>query len=295
VLDAAGQPVPAGVAGELHIGGAGLARGYLGRPDLTAERFIPDPFHGCGERLYRTGDVVRYLPNGQIDFLGRADNQVKIRGFRIELGEIEEALRRHPAVREVAVLAREDEPGRKRLVAYVVAGDDAAPDTHGLREFLMQSLPEYMLPAAFVFLSALPRTANDKVDWRALLPPGRTRPDREESYVAPRDERERVLAAIWQEVLRLDQVGVADNFFELGGDSILSIQIVSRAKRAGLALNPRHVFQHQTIEELAAVATAAIPAQAGRFTPSPVRKSKLDQLELDRLVSRIGQAAGKGN
>ncbi|HWN42411.1 MAG TPA: amino acid adenylation domain-containing protein [Thermoanaerobaculia bacterium] len=295
VLDAAGQPVPAGVAGELHLGGVGLARGYLGRPDLTAERFIPDPFHGCGERLYRTGDVVRYLPNGEIDFLGRADNQVKIRGFRIELGEVEEALRRHPAVREVAVLAREDEPGRKRLVAYVVAGEDAAPDTRGLREFLMQSLPEYMLPAAFVFLSALPRTANDKVDWRALLPPGQARPDREESYVAPRDERERVLAAIWQEVLRLDQVGVADNYFELGGDSILSIQIVSRAKRAGLALNPRHVFQHQTIEELAAVATEAIPAQADRFTPSPVRKSKLDQLELDRLVSRIGQAARKGN
>jgi amino acid adenylation domain-containing protein/non-ribosomal peptide synthase protein (TIGR01720 family) len=254
VLDERFAPAPRGVAGELCIGGDGVARGYLHQPDVTAERFAPNPFGRPGSRLYRTGDLVRHLDDGTIEFLGRIDHQVKIRGFRIELGEIEAALRAHPEVREAVVLAREDTPGEKRLVAYVVG--DPALTPSDLRGFLAARLPDYMVPFACVRLEALPLTRNGKVDRRALpapeasRPPGRTR-------VAPRTATEEILERIWMKVLGLPHVSVEDNFFELGGDSILSIQIVARAQQAGLRITPRQLFDHQTIADLARVAVAA--------------------------------------
>jgi amino acid adenylation domain-containing protein/non-ribosomal peptide synthase protein (TIGR01720 family) len=328
LLDANRHLVPIGVPGEIYISGAGLARGYLHRPDLTAEKFIPNPFRrvkgkrqkakagedsallpftfcllSSSERLYKTGDLARYLPDGSLEFLGRIDHQVKIRGFRIELGEIETALRQHPAVREAVVLARAD-GGGKRLVAYIVPTDDRRPTTDGqslplspslrsrvnsakgpttdetgfqfsilnsqfsisgsqaLAEFLRQKLPEYMIPAAFVFLDALPLTPNGKVDRRALPAPDRAEAVGGAGYVAPRDHVEELLAGIWSQVLGVPRVGVHDNFFALGGDSIISIQIIARASQLGLRLAPRQVFQHQTIAELAPAAGTAPIAQA---------------------------------
>jgi len=262
ILDAHREPVPVGVPGELYIGGAGVARGYLNRPDLTAERFLPDPFSDePGARMYRTGDLCRWLPDGNIDFLGRIDHQVKVRGFRIELGEIEAVLAQHPAVKEAVVLAREDEPGHKRLVGYVVA-DGEPPSVSALREHLGRNLPDYMVPSAFVFLDALPLTPNGKVDRRALPAPSGERPELESEFVAARDEVERQLAEIWAEVLGLEKVGVHDNFFELGGDSILSIQVIARANQAGLRLSPRQLFQHPTVAGLASVAGRGPAVQA---------------------------------
>ncbi|HEV2754810.1 MAG TPA: amino acid adenylation domain-containing protein, partial [Actinomycetota bacterium] len=250
VLDPFGNPVPLGVPGELYVGGAGVARGYVNRPALTAERFVPDPFSGVpGARLYRTGDRARYLADGNIEFLGRVDHQVKIRGFRIEPGEIEACLVVHEAVRDAVVVARSD-AGDKRLVAYVV-GDVAT--TSELRSHVSRSLPDYMVPAHFVVLDELPLTPNGKLDRAALLAP-EGRPEVEAPYAPARTPAEEVLAAIWCEVLGLERVGVHDNFFELGGDSILSIQIVARANAAGLGLTPRLLFQHQTVAALAAVA-----------------------------------------
>ena len=257
VLDRRMHPVPVGVPGELYIGGEGLARGYLNRPELTAEKFIPNPFgNEPGARLYKTGDVARYLADGTIEFLGRIDHQVKIRGFRIELGEIETVLGQHPAVREVVALAREDAPGDRRLVAYLVPHQGQVPSAVGLRCFLQERLPDYMLPTAFVVLEALPLTANGKVD-RQALPPQMARPTPDTAYVAPCSPAEQALAEIWSQVLQLDRVGVHDNFFEVGGDSILSIQVAARAQQAGLHLTPKQLFQHQTIAELAAVAGTA--------------------------------------
>ncbi|HYN89366.1 MAG TPA: amino acid adenylation domain-containing protein, partial [Ardenticatenaceae bacterium] len=256
LLDGRGLPVPVGVPGELFIGGTGLARGYLHRPELTAERFVPDPFSDNPEaRLYRTGDLARYLPDGNIEYLGRIDHQVKIRGFRIELGEIEAVLASHPAVRESLVLAREDVRGEKRLVGYVVASAGARPvSTTELREHLGTQLPDYMLPSAFVWLDALPLTPNGKVDRRALPAPDQERPDLADTYVAPRTPEEAALAEIWRTVLGVERVGVYDNFFELGGDSILSIQVVARARRIiGLRITPHQFFESQTIAALAAL------------------------------------------
>jgi amino acid adenylation domain-containing protein/non-ribosomal peptide synthase protein (TIGR01720 family) len=269
LLDERGEPVPRGVRGELYIGGVQVGRGYLNRAELTAERFLPDPFRGAGGRMYRTGDVARWLPDGSIEYLGRADFQVKIRGFRIELGEIEAALLRHGSVREVVVVAREDRPGDKRLVAYLVCTEGPAPSVGEHRAFLKETLPDYMLPAAFVVLLALPLTASGKIDRRAL--PALDEGERlasGEAFVAPRGRAEEELARIWASVLRLPQVGIHDNFFEIGGDSILSIQIVSRAQLAGLAITPRQVFEHPTIAELAAVAgsRAAVSAEQGLVT-----------------------------
>ncbi|HEV2756650.1 MAG TPA: amino acid adenylation domain-containing protein, partial [Actinomycetota bacterium] len=250
VLDPHGNPVPLGVPGELYVGGAGVARGYVNRPGLTAERFVPDPFSGVpGARLYRTGDRARYLSDGDIEFLGRVDHQVKIRGFRIEPGEIEACLVAHDAMRDAVVVARSD-GGDKRLVAYVV-GDVAT--TSELRAYVSKSLPDYMVPAHFVVLDELPLTPNGKLD-RAALPAPEGRPELGVAYAAARTPAEEVLAAIWCEVLGLERVGIHDNFFELGGDSILSIQIVARANAAGLGLTPRLLFQHQTVAALAAVA-----------------------------------------
>jgi hypothetical protein len=222
-----------GVAGELYLGGAGLARGYLNRPDLTAERFIPHAFTTeAGARLYRTGDVARFRADGEIEFLGRADEQVKVRGFRIELGEVESALREHAQVKECVVTARATE-GAQRLVGYVVAADGAHPTTSDLAAHLKTRLPEYMIPSAFILLEELPLTPNGKVDKRALPAPDASRPELKESFAAPRTQTEEVLAGIWADVLGLERVGIHDNFFELGGDSILSIQIIARANQAG--------------------------------------------------------------
>ncbi|HEV2757814.1 MAG TPA: amino acid adenylation domain-containing protein, partial [Actinomycetota bacterium] len=250
ILDRYGNVAPKGVPGELYVGGAGVARGYVNRPGLTAERFVPDPFSGAeGARLYRTGDRARYLPDGDIEFLGRVDHQVKIRGFRIEPGEIEACLVGHEAVRDAVVVARTD-GGDKRLVAYVVG---AVATTSELRSHVARSLPDYMVPAHFVVLDELPLTPNGKLD-RAALPAPEGRPELEAPYAPARTPAEEVLAAIWCEVLGLERGGIHDNFFERGGDSSLSIQIVARANAAGLGLTPRLLFQHQTVAALAAVA-----------------------------------------
>jgi aryl carrier-like protein len=252
VLDRRLQPVPLGIPGEMYIGGAGVARGYLRRPELTAERFVPDPF--CGEpgaRLYRSGDLARRRPEGDLEFLGRIDQQVKIRGFRIELGEIEERLREHPEVQEAAVLVRRDAPDQAQLVAYAVGRSGPVPGGD-LRSFLKESLPDYMVPEVFMALDAFPRTAGGKVDRRALPAPDGVRPQQEVAYTVPRTELERTLAGLWQEVLRLDQVGIHDNFFDLGGNSLLLVQVHGRLReRLGAALPLVDLIRNPTILALA--------------------------------------------
>ncbi|MFF4675207.1 amino acid adenylation domain-containing protein, partial [Streptomyces sp. NPDC001279] len=279
VLDACLRPVPVGVWGELYLAG-GLARGYHERPGLTAERFVADPFREGG-RLYRTGDVVRWHADGTLEYAGRGDDQVKVRGFRIELGEIESVLVAHERVSQAVVVAREDRPGVKRLAAYVVAHGSEL-DVAAVREHVAVVLPEYMVPAVFVVLDELPLNANGKLDRKALPAPEFT--GDEEAYVAPRTGTEQVLASVWAEVLGLEQVGVHDNFFDLGGDSIISLQVVSRARRAGLSLSSRDVFQHPTISTLAPHARALDVDAASRsrltesgtvigvVAPTPVRE-----------------------
>jgi acyl carrier protein len=253
LLDGNLEPVPIGVAGELHIGGAGLARGYLGRPELTAEKFIPDPFgRGPGGRLYRSGDLARYLEDGNIEFVGRMDQQVKIRGYRIELGEIEAVLRQHGGVREGVVMVREDEPGEKRLVAYVVADQERIPNVSELRGHLKEKLPEYMIPGAFVMLESLPLTPNGKVDRRRLPVPEQIRPELEQGYQAARTMVEEILVGIWSEVLGVKRVGVEDNFFELGGHSLLATQVVSRVRQLfEVELPLRSLFEAPILADLA--------------------------------------------
>ncbi|MCA1994249.1 MAG: amino acid adenylation domain-containing protein, partial [Coleofasciculus sp. S288] len=251
------RPVPIGVAGELYIGGDSLARGYLNQPELTRDRFIDNPFSD-GLRLYKTGDLARYLPDGNVEFLGRIDDQVKIHGFRIELSEVESVLKEHPDIRETVVLAREDEPGNKRLVAYVVPKQQSEFSVSELRNFLKEKLPEYMVPSAFVRLKALPLTPDGKVDRQALPAPDSVRPKLEGQFVAPRTPVEESIARIWTQVLGLARVGIYDNFFELGGDSIMSIQIVARLNQAGLQLTPKQMFEYPTVVGLAAVAGTAL-------------------------------------
>jgi amino acid adenylation domain-containing protein len=255
ILDHHMQPLPIGVPGELHIGGAGLARGYLNSPELTKEKFIPNPFSDeSGARLYKTGDLARWLPDGNIEFLGRLDHQVKVRGFRIELGEIEGALRGYPAVQEDVVLAREDKPGDRRLVAYVVPDRESSLTVSKLRRFLWKKLPGYMVPSAFVFLDALPLTPNGKVDRRALPAPDATRPDLEEVFVAPRTPIEELVTGVWAEALELEQVGIHDNFFDLGGHSLLATSVVSQLRdlfRVELPL--RSLFEAPTVAEVSQV------------------------------------------
>ncbi|GAA3036848.1 hypothetical protein GCM10020000_13150 [Streptomyces olivoverticillatus] len=240
---------PVGVPGEVYIGGLGLARGYLNRPSLTAERFVPDPFGPAGARLYRSGDLARRLADGSLDFLGRIDNQVKIRGYRIELGEIEAALRGHAAVRDAVVVAREGRGGDKSLVAYVVL-EAGELDAAGLRAHLGASLPEYMVPAAYVALDAIPLTANGKLGYRALPAPDAAAFSASR-YVAPRTPVEERLAAIWSDVLGLEQVGVEDSFFDIGGDSIRAVRLVGGLRAAGYEVSVREVFEHRTVAELA--------------------------------------------
>nr|WP_314561314.1 non-ribosomal peptide synthetase [uncultured Pseudomonas sp.] len=267
ILDADLALVPQGATGELYVGGAGLAQGYHQRPGMTAERFVADPFATHGGRLYRTGDLVRQRADGLVEYLGRIDHQVKIRGFRIELGEIETRLLEHDGVREAVVLAL-DSPSGKQLVAYLVSDADHGALRDALKAHLKAQLPDYMVPAHMIVLDSMPLTANGKLDRRAL-----PQPDPEayrQQYVAPRTELEGTLAAIWCAVLNVQQVGLDDNFFELGGDSILSIQVVSRARQAGIHFTPRDLFQHQTVQTLAAVATRAeqISAEQGVLTGS---------------------------
>jgi aryl carrier-like protein len=254
-LDVHGEPVPVGVSGELYIGGAGVARGYLNRAELTAEKFLADPFASePGARMYRTGDVGRHLPDGNIEFLGRNDFQVKIRGFRIELGEIEARLAEHPSVREAVVLAREDTPGDKRLVAYytsTAAGDTVSAEQ--LRSHLSAVLPEYMVPAACVRLESLPLTPNGKLD-RKALPAPEADAYATRGYEAPQGEIEEKLAAVWADVLKLDKVGRQDNFFALGGHSLLAITLIERMRRNGLRVDVRTLFATPTLAQLAATA-----------------------------------------
>jgi surfactin family lipopeptide synthetase C len=252
LLDSSGQPVPVGLTGHLLIGGVGLARGYHNRAELTAEMFIPNPFGDePGARLYRTGDVCRYLPDGNIDFLGRRDHQVKIRGFRIETGEVESVLGQHPAVQKAIVLVREDQAGDKRLVAYLVPKRGVDPTVSTIRGFLKEKIPDYMVPSVFVSLDSLPMTPSGKLDRHALPAPDLSRPELEEAFVPPRTPIEKAVVGIWAEVLGLEHIGVHDNFFELGGHSLLAIQVVSRLGKAfHVKLPLRSFFETPTVEKL---------------------------------------------
>jgi amino acid adenylation domain-containing protein/non-ribosomal peptide synthase protein (TIGR01720 family) len=287
ILDEELRLVPTGAPGELHIGGAGLARGYISRADATAEKFIPNPFSDRGERLYKTGDRARYLSDGGIEFLGRIDNQLKIHGFRIEPREIEIALRDYDTVTDSLVLAREDDHGNRQLVAYVVARQEKLTASE-LRTFLKERLPDYMVPMWFVFLSQFPLTRNGKVDRNSLPAPDRSQLDGGRDFIAPRNELEKTLAQIWSNILGVERVSVYDNFFDLGGDSILSIQIIAKASQAGLKLTPRQLFQHQTIADLAMVGGVVVQTEVEQgvvtgsvpLTPVQARFFDLNQAEL---------------
>jgi acyl carrier protein len=272
LLDPQFRPVPIGVAGELFIGGDGLTRGYLRRPQLTAEKMVPDPFDKKGgARLYRTGDLARFLPDGNIEFLSRIDHQVKVRGHRIELGEIEIALVQHEAVEVCVVMAREDVPGDKRLVAYIVPDTSMrAPTVSELRDFLRNRLPDYMIPSNIVVLEALPLTPNGKIDRRALPTPDGARPTLEAPFVAPRNDLERSIASVWQEVLKVSKVGIHDNFFDLGGHSMSLVQIHGKLRaRLKRELSVVEMFRYPTVNALAK--HLAQPAQ-------PVSSTQADEL-----------------
>jgi amino acid adenylation domain-containing protein len=250
------QPVPVGVPGEMYVGGAGVTRGYLNRPELTTERFIPILFENSNPqsptpKLYKTGDLARYLPNGELEYLGRIDNQVKIRGFRIELGEIEALLASHPQIWETVVLVWDGTTGDKRLVAYIVPQSEITITIDEIRQFLKAKLPSYMIPNAFVILDALPLTANGKIDRRAL-PPSESSSEPSEKYVAPRNPIEDILVNVWSEILKVEKVGINDNFFELGGHSLLATQLVAQIRdRLEIELPLRQLFNSATLAELA--------------------------------------------
>ena len=320
LLDSHLQPVPIGVPGEVYIGGLGVAQGYLNRPELTTQKFIPNPFNKLkvkrsqcvagvppvvapgvqkskeSDRLYKTGDLARYLPNGNIEFLGRIDHQVKIRGYRIELTAIEAILLQHPVVQEAIATVTEDSDS-KRLVAYIVIQQKPPLTTKELRSFLRHKLPEYMLPSTFVFLEELPLTPSGKVDRRRLPAPKQVQSDEEKmAYTAPRTVVEEVLARIWSQVLGIQEVGIHNNFLELGGDSIQSIQVAAKAYEAGLKFSINQLFAYPTIAELATVVeTISIPQQevaliahflstdTPNFKPSDFPEAELTQEELNKL------------
>ncbi|HET9284851.1 MAG TPA: non-ribosomal peptide synthetase, partial [Candidatus Angelobacter sp.] len=271
LLDQKMQPVPISVPGELYAAGRGLARGYLGKPDLTAEKFIPDPFdRSGGGRLYKTGDLAKWLPNGKIAFLGRIDQQVKIRGFRIELGEIESALEAIPGVRQAIVVVREDEAGEKQLVSYTLCEEEIP--SYRFREALKQSLPDYMIPSVFMNLEALPLTANGKIDRNALPVPVMKR---EQMFVPPRTPAEAQIAAIWAELLRMDQVGIEDDFFALGGHSLLATRAISRINDSfKIELPLRRLFELPRIIDLAAAIEAIQTAKLKPQIPAIVRVAR---------------------
>ncbi|NOZ57522.1 MAG: amino acid adenylation domain-containing protein, partial [Calditrichaeota bacterium] len=274
ILDRNLRPVPTGVPGEICVGGVGLARGYRNRPDLTAEKFVPNPFAANpGERLYRTGDLGRFLPDGRIEFLGRVDDQVKVRGYRIELGEIEGVLSQHESVGQCAVIVREDRPGDRRLVAYVVpSSPELEINRAALREYLAERLPEYMVPSAFVVLDSLPLTPNGKVNRRALPAPDYSTDVQERAYVAPRTPMEELVAGLWEELLGASRVGAGDNFFEIGGHSLLATQVVSRLRETlGVEVPIRAFFERPTVEGLARVLEDLVRQQRGVSAPPLVR------------------------
>jgi len=251
VLDEHGCPCPIGVPGEIYVGGGGLTRGYLGRSALTAERFVPDHLSGrAGGRLYRSGDVARWTAGGGLEYVGRADSQVKVRGYRIETGEVEAVLGEHPGLLEAAVVVRGGSGGQADLVGYLVA-DGVAPAGDELRVWLRRRVPDYMVPRHFVFLDALPLTAQGKVDRRALPEPGAVRPELAQEFVAPVGPVEESLAEVWSRVLGVDRVGRLDNYFDLGGDSIRSIQVVGQARKADLSLNLQDLHDFPTVQDLA--------------------------------------------
>ncbi|GGA41713.1 hypothetical protein GCM10010981_33410 [Dyella nitratireducens] len=302
LLDAHGQPVPVGVVGELYVGGAGVALGYLNRPELTAERFLPDPFSPHAHaRMYRTGDLARYLPDGNLEFLGRNDHQVKIRGYRIEPGEIEARLAEHPAIREAVVIAREDTPGDKRLVAYITThetAEEANALAASLRAHVSAHLPDYMLPSAFVQLEQLPLTPNGKLDRRALPAPDQ-RALAARAYEAPQDEVEQAVAAIWQELLGVERVGRHDHFFELGGHSLMIVTMIECLRGKGLAASVKMVFASPSLSALAADIAAntaqtsdelfvppnLIPADSMVITPAMLPLVELSQQAIDRIMA----------
>ena len=288
LLDAHGRPVPVGVPGELFIGGAGVGRGYLNRPDATTASFIADPFAEAeGQLMYRTGDLARYLPDGNIEYLGRLDDQVKVHGVRIELGEVEAALAKHPAIRENAVVAGRDDRGNTRLVAHLVAAGEEAPSTNEMRRFLLDQLPTAMIPAVFCVTEALPRTPGGKVDRRALMAAAEAAPAPEHEFVAPRTPAEKLLAAIWCEVLEVERVGLHDDFFALGGCSTHSMEVTAKAEAAGIPLTPEAVFVCSTIAELAAEYAGGADeelAEASRSVPAPA----LSQQTRNTVIESIG-------
>ena len=289
LLDSCLQPVPIGTHGELYIGGDGLARGYLNGTELTAEKFFPNPFSDkSGARLYKTGDLARYLADGNIEFLGRIDHQVKIRGFRVELGEIEIVLGRHPAVQETVVLAREDKRGDKRLTAYVVPEGRHSPTTGELRAFLKEKLPDYMVPSYFAMLDMFPLTPNGKVDRGSLPTPDTARPKIEEIFVAPRTPLQRAIAKTWAQVLGLERVGVHDNFFELGGHSLLATRIMSRLSEAfKIELPLRSLFEAPNVAELARdIGQRKIEQTDGRILAQTLAElNQLSEDEVQRLLA----------
>jgi len=289
LLDKNRKPVPIGVPGELYIGGAGLARGYLNRHDLTADKFIPNPFSNEPDsRLYKTGDLARYLPDGNLEYLGRLDNQVKIRGFRVELGEIEAVLVQHPEVREAVVIVREDHPADKRLVAYLVLNKVQKAMPYTLRRFIKEKLPDYMVPSAFVRLDAIPLTPNGKVDRRALPTPDQTRPDLEETFVAPSTPVEERLAGIWAEVLHREPIGSYDNFFELGGHSLLATQVISRISEAFAVDIPlRSLFETPTVAGLAERVILRLTVAHDKMGELLAELEGLSEDEAQRLIGNL--------
>jgi amino acid adenylation domain-containing protein len=284
ILDSHLQPVPIGVAGELHIGGAGLARSYLNQLELTEQKFIPNPFSNkSGDRLYKTGDLGRYRSDGTIEFLGRLDNQVKIRGFRIEVGEIEAELSQHPAVQQVVIVDREDQPGNKRLVAYFVPNQEQVPSPDELRRFLKEKLPDFMLPSAFVHLDVLPLTPNGKVNRQALPVPDPSHMGTEVTFVPPRNLTEETLASIWGDLLGLERVGIHDDFFDLGGHSLLATQVISRLRQAlSVELPLRCLFESSTIAELAELVVAQQIKQVESDTLEQIL-AEVDELSEDKV------------
>jgi non-ribosomal peptide synthetase component F len=286
VLDKYLHPTPPGVAGELFIGGDGVARGYLNQPQETAARFVADPFTSePGARLYRTGDLARYLPGGYIEFLGRVDHQVKVRGFRVELGEIEAALASHSNIQQaVVVLNTEDSSAEQRLVAYLVPATARPPATDELRNLLRLKLPDYMVPSAFVFLKTMPLTANGKIDRAALPAPDDLRPDLERVFVAPRTAVEAELAGIWAGLLKVSEVGVYDNFFDLGGHSLLATQVVSRMRQIfQVEISLRSLFESPTVAALAAQIEEAAADETTRLL---AELEELSEEEAERLLKQ---------
>ena len=307
LLDGRGNPVPVGVSGEMYVGGVGVARGYLNRAELTAQRFVEDPFSKTPQaRMYKTGDLGRWRADGTIEYLGRNDQQVKIRGFRIELGEIESQLLRHEQVKEAVVVAREEAPGEKRLVAYVIAqgeaGGEGALTAEALRAHLKPVLPDYMVPSAFVMLESFPLTSSGKLD-RHALPAPEQGAYVSRQYEGPQGEVEEILAGIWQTLLKVERVGRQDNFFELGGHSLLIVQMLERLRRVGLSAEVRRVFESPTLSDLAEVLSREtavqfevpanlIPAGSEQITPQMLPLVELESEHLERIVASVPGGAG---